>query len=263
MMIIKIGGGRQINLAGITNDLATINEPMVIVHGANALRDELAERLGIPKKVVTSVSGYTSVFSDSDALDVMMMAYSGLRNKRLVELLQSRGVNAIGLSGLDGRLIQGQRNRGIRVKEKNKIKLLRDFSGKPKTINKELLNLLLENGYTPVITVPIIDETGLAINSENDDIVTLLQSVLQAELILQLIEAPGFLDDPADPESLIKRLSKQELLRRKQQSTGRMKRKLHALVKLFETGNPRVIIADGRIDHPIKDALKQKGTVIQ
>ncbi|MHB2149317.1 [LysW]-aminoadipate kinase [Calditrichota bacterium LG25] len=263
MIIFKIGGGQSINLKGIAEDLAALNEPKIVVHGANALRDELSEKLGISKKVVTSVSGYASVFSDSKAIDVMMMAYAGLRNKRLVELLQSQGVNAIGLSGLDGRLIQGQRNRGIRVKENGKIKILRDFSGKPRAVNKTLLTVLLEQGYLPVITVPIADENGFAINSENDDIVALLQSALQATTIVQLIEAPGFLENPSDPDSVISRLTVRELRMREQQSAGRIKRKLHALVKIFENGKPRVIIADGRVEHPVKNALNEKGTVIQ
>ena len=117
MIVLKIGGGDGINLAGIALDLAEISEPMIVVHGANGLRNRLAEKLGHTVQTVTSVSGYTSVLSDSDTLDLMMMAYAGLRNKRLVELLQQNGVNAVGLSGIDGRVVQARRNRGIRVRE--------------------------------------------------------------------------------------------------------------------------------------------------
>ena len=96
-----MGGGSAINLPGIAADLADLAEPAVVVHGANALRDELAERLGAPKRVLTSVSGYSSVYSDDRALDMIMLAYAGLRNTRLVELCQRAGVNAIGLTGLE------------------------------------------------------------------------------------------------------------------------------------------------------------------
>ena len=58
----------------------------------------------------------------------------------------------------------------------------------------------MDNGYVPVLTIPIIDENGHAINSENDDIVNVLQQALAAERIVQLIEAPGFLDDKDDPD---------------------------------------------------------------
>ncbi|MBN2424016.1 MAG: [LysW]-aminoadipate kinase [Calditrichaceae bacterium] len=263
MMIIKIGGGASINLEGIIKDLARQEEPFIIVHGANALRDQLAEKLKQPKKVITSVSGYSSVFSDEAAIDVMMMAYSGLRNKRIIELCQRNGINAVGLTGLDGRVIQGRRNRGIKVKEEGRFRLLRDFSGKPQSVNADLLNLLLDNGYIPVLTVPICDEDGFAINSENDDIVNTLQEQIKADVIIQLIEAPGFLDNPKDQKSLVPELSQLELASREEQVEGRMKRKMLALKKLFESGAQKVIISDGRVDQPISDALTGKGTVIQ
>ena len=263
MYIIKIGGGAAINLEGIVRDLSCIDGPAVVVLGANAVRDELAERLGTPKTTLTSVSGYASVFSDEKAIDAIMMAYAGLRCSRFVELCQLNGVNAVGLSGLDGRVVQGERNRGIRVREGGKTIIKRDFSGKPKDVNASLIRLLIENSYLPVLTIPIVDEAGYAINSENDDIVNILQQALGAEDIVQLIEAPGFLNDKNDPSSLVHRLSRSELEQREQQVEGRMKRKMLALRRLIEGGASRVVIADGRTETPIRDALAGKGTVIQ
>jgi len=263
MLLIKIGGGKDLNLAGIVKDLAALNEKFIIVHGANALRDDLAKKLGIEKKVVTSLSGYDSVLSDENTIDLAMMAYAGLKNKRIVELLQQNGVNAIGLSGVDGKVIQGKRNSGIKVREGGKTLLLRDFSGKPKAINKQLLDLLLDNGYTPVLSVPLIDENNFAINSENDDIIALLQNEFKAEKIISLIEAPGFLLDKNDPSSLVSNISKAELEAMEQKVDGRMKRKILALRKLFESGETTVILSDGKTENPIKDALNGKGTTIQ
>ena len=263
MIIIKIGGGETNNLRGIIADLAELEEKFIIVHGANAVRDKLAEDLGRPKKVITSVSGYTSVFSDETALDILMMAYAGLKNKRIVELCHQHGINAVGLSGIDGKVIQGRRNKGIRVKENGKLKIVRDFSGKPQNVNKELLQLLVKNNYVPVLSIPIIDENNFAINSENDDIVNVLQYTFQADSIIQLIEAPGFLDKKGDPTSFVKSISKDELKLREDQVEGRMKRKMLALRKLFENGANMVIISDGRVEHPVRDALNGKGTVIR
>ncbi|MEW6195975.1 MAG: [LysW]-aminoadipate kinase [Bacteroidota bacterium] len=269
MFLIKIGGGKELNLKGIISDLAALNEKFIIVHGANVLRDELAQKLDYKKKVVTSLSGYDSVLSDETTIDLMMMAYAGLKNKRIVELCQQNGINAVGLSGLDGKLIQGKRNSGIKVREGGKTLLLRDFSGKPKSINKQLIELLLNNGYTPVLSVPLIDENNFAINSENDDIIALLQSEFKAEKIISLIEAPGFLLDKKDPNSLVASITKTELEEMERKVEGRMKRKILALRKLFgetsssgESGNTTVILSDGRTEHPILDALNGKGTTI-
>ena len=262
MLVIKIGGGDTINLAGIARDLSTVEGPKVIVHGANALRDRLAERLGVEKRVLTSVSGYTSVYSDEELIDVMLMAYAGLRNKRIVESFQAHGVNAVGLTGLDGALLRGMRNKGIRVREGGKTLIKRDFSGKPVAVNRKLLGLLLDNEFVPVMTVPIIDERNVAVNSENDDVVALLSAALEPELVVQLIEAPGFLEDENDPGSVVADIPRSDLARREREATGRMKRKLMAIRRLVGSGSTRVVIADGRSEHPVADVMAGKGTVI-
>lgn len=263
MTIIKIGGGSSLNLEAIIADLKNLNDDFLIVHGANALRDDLAKNLDYEKRVLVSASGYSSVFSDEEALDIMMMSYSGLRNKRIVEMCQQAGINAIGLTGIDGKLVEGKRNRGIKIKENGKLRIVRDFSGKPQKINVELLKLLITNGYVPILTVPIIDENNFAISSENDDIVALLKSSLEAEKVIQLIEAPGFLDDASNPDSVVKSISQSELEQREAQVDGRMKRKMKALTKLFESGKTSVYICDGRIENPITKALNGGGTIIQ
>jgi acetylglutamate/LysW-gamma-L-alpha-aminoadipate kinase len=262
MIIIKIGGGERINIAGIIKDLANCDDKFIIVHGANSVRDKLAVDLQMPKKTLTSISGYSSVYSDEQAIDLLMMAYAGLKNKRIVELCQKHGINAIGLSGLDGKVIQGQRNNGIRIRENNKTRIIRDYSGKPRQINTALLTLLMDNGYTPVLCVPIIDENNFAINSENDDIVGLLQKAMNAEKIIQFIEAPGFLENPDDENTLVTNISNDDLAKREQQVEGRMKRKILALRKMLDGGSAEVIIADGRVENPLQEALSGKGTLV-
>jgi acetylglutamate/LysW-gamma-L-alpha-aminoadipate kinase len=263
MILVKIGGGESINLEAVIADLGTIDMPFMIVHGANVLRDQLAEKLGIEKTILTSVSGYSSVFSDQDAIDVIMMSYAGLRNKRIVELCQRSNINAVGLTGLDGRIVQGERNKGIRVRENGKTLIKRDFSGKPRSINTSLLRLLIDNNYCPVMTIPIVDEKGFAINSENDDIVAKIANDLEIDTVIQLIEAPGYLDNPDDENSLVERMSLDELSAREARVEGRIKRKLLALTRLCAGGKTHVIISDGRGEHPVANALDGKGTHIQ
>ncbi len=262
MIIVKIGGGGTINVPGIARDLAGIDEEVVVVHGANAVRDELAGALGRAPRVVTSASGVASVFSDRAAIDLLLMAYAGARNKRIVEAMQQAGVDAVGLCGIDGRVVQGRRNRGIRVEAGGRTSVLHDLSGKPQSVNAALLGALLALGHTPVLTVPIADETGAAINAENDDIVGVLARDLRADTVIQLIEAPGMLRDPADPASVIASLELEELARWEATAGGRFKRKLMALRRLLEDRAPRVVIADGRAEHPLADALAGSGTEV-
>jgi len=268
MIIIKIGGGEKINLEGIADNLKTLidsGEKIVVVHGANKLRDSLAEKLNIKKTTIKSLSGHESVFSDKDMIDLVMISYSGLRNKRIIELCQQKGVNAIGLSGIDGKMILGERNKGIKTEKDGKAMILRDFSGKPKRVNLELLDFLLEKNYVPVLTVPIIDEKGFAINSENDDIVALLQKELKAEKIVHLIEAKGLLKNESDENSLIKKVSKNDLEEIEKNLQGRIKRKILALQKILQDkeSNVKIFISDGRSQSPILDALNGEGTVVE
>ncbi len=263
MIVIKIGGGEKINVKGIISELKLLNDKLIIVHGANFLRNELAKKLNTEIKTITSVKGFSSVLSDDSLIDLQLIAYAGLKNKRIVELCQQHGINAIGLTGLDGNLIKGKQNKGIRVRENGKLKIVRDNSGKPFEINKELLTLLLDNGYTPVITVPIISEDGKALNSENDDIVSLLSNSLQVNKVIQFIEAKGLLENPSDENSVIPNLNKAELLQKVETSKGRIKRKLYAIQKLFENPNMEIIISDGRLDNPISEILNNGGTIIK
>jgi len=261
MYIVKIGGGDDLNLPGIVRGLARVAEPMIVVHGANGERDRLAARLGHPKRVLTSVSGYESVYSDETAIDLLMMSYAGLRNKRLVELFQQSGVNAVGLTGLDGGIVRARRNRGIRAVEDGRRRMVRDLSGKPLSVDRALLDLLLERDIVPVLTVPLVDETGCAVNSENDEIVRLLQQAFGAETVLQFIGAPGLLRRAGDPTSLIPRLDADACADLERSLDGRIRRKLRALHKLLEAPGLRVLIGDGRGPDPVDELLGGGGTV--
>lgn len=263
MLVIKVGGGADINLSGIAHDLAQIHSPCIVVHGANSLRNTVAHRMGIELKVLTSVSGYSSVFTDDNAMDLLMMAYAGLRNKRIVELLRRSGVDAIGLTGLDGGLIRARRKKGIKAVVNGRRRIYRDYSGKPVAVRTELLLQLIRTGFVPVLTVPIADENGCAVSTDNDEIVALLSESLPVSDVIQLIEAPGFLANEMDPDSLVPALSFQALHEQEQRATGRFQRKLRTLKRISDSNRARITIADGRREHPVLDALSGMGTVIQ
>ena len=152
----------------------------------------------------------------------------------------------------------------LRAYLRQRENLIRYASSHTQHMQKALrqMNLLLDNGYVPVLTVPIIDEHNAAINTENDDVVRVLQKALAAETVINLIEAAGFLENKDDTASLIKNIPASDLKARENQVEGRMKRKMLAVRKLFEQGATRIIISDGRSDHPVTDALAGKGTVI-
>lgn len=251
MIVLKIGGGASINIPGIVADIADLKDQMIIIHGGNYERDTLASRLNIPINRLVSLSGVSSVESTETLMDLLMMAYSGLVNKRLVEACQKAGINAIGLSGIDGGLIRGRRNPGIRARVGNKKKVIRDLSGRPIEINTNLLVSLLDQGYIPVITVPILDEKGVAINTDNDEIVAAICRSMGVDQVIFLIEEIGLLRNSGDPRSLIKIMGYSEVLTDNEHG-GRIGRKLIAISKMLEAGISKVYISDGRVNNPLR-----------
>ena len=121
----------------------------VFVHGGSAEANVLGEALGAPPKMITSPSGYTSRYTGRKTLEIFLMAVNGKVNSLLTEQLQILSVNAFGLCGLDGRLIQATRKDSIQSMERGKRKIIRDdYTGKIDTVNSDCLSLL-NAGYSP------------------------------------------------------------------------------------------------------------------
>ena len=193
------------------------------------------------------------------------MVAAGKLNKLLVERLQQLGVNALGLSGVDGRLLEGRRKSVLKIVENGKRKVLRgEWSGKIERVNVSLLTLLLESGYTPVVAPLAISYQGEAVNVDGDRAAAAIGVALGAEALVILSGVPGLLQDPDDEGTLIPAIEAgqvPEFLER--YARGRMKRKLLGALEALEGGVGRVILADGRVKSPIRRALAGEGTVIR
>lgn len=267
MLLIKIGGGENINWEYICEDIALLiqgGEKIIVVHGANAVRDDIAERLRIPTKTITSPSGIASVYTDKKAIEVLLMAYCGLVNKEIVRTMQEHAINAIGLSGIDGKLWQAKRKNAIYAVENGKTKLIRNsFVGKVEKINAPLLQLLIQNQYVPVLTTPAISYENEIVNVDNDFAVAVMVQALEIKKVISLFGESGLLRDMNNKKSVIAKIKKQELEEYLTYTKGRMKKKLLGAKKAFENGLEAMYWGDGRIKHPIKNALEGKGTIIQ
>jgi acetylglutamate/LysW-gamma-L-alpha-aminoadipate kinase len=263
MLVIKLGGSTGLNYEAFLDDLARVGEPTVFIHGGNAEFDRVSKLLGIEPRHVTSSNGQSSRFTDRETLEVMMMVYCGKINKTLVEGLQRRGVNAVGLSAIDGRIATGRRKPAIRVIEDGKPKMLRgDYAGSIDDIDTTLLNLLLGAGYLPVLTPPALSKDGEAINVDGDKLATELAVALGADQLLVFSNTPGLLADVKDEGSLVTSISLANMAEADAMAQGRMKKKVQAAQDAIERGVGRVIFADARIERPISRALEGAGTTI-
>lgn len=267
MLLLKIGGGTSINFDFIAKNVASLikkGEQIVIVHGGNVTRDEIGQQLGVPTKTIISPSGISSVYTDEKAIDVFLMAYPGLVNKKLVVALQRHGVNALGLSGVDGKLWQAKRKKAVYSVEDNKTKLIKNnLTGKVTNINSDLIKLLLKQSYVPVICPPALSEENEIINTDNDFAVAIMAETLGITEIVVLFEAPGMLKNVSDKRSLIARIQQDELDDYLQYCIGGMKKKLLGAQEAFKRGVQKIYWGDGRIEQPVTSALKGEGTVIE
>lgn len=266
MIVIKVGGSEGINLGTVCQDIATLvkaGERLVFVHGGSHRTNVVAEQLGHPPQFVTSISGYTSRRTDRETLRIFEMVYCGEINKGIVELLQAEGVNAVGLSGLDGRLLEGVRKEAIKIVENGRRRVLRDdYTGTVQKVNTSLLNLLLDNGYLPVVTPPAISVESEAINVDGDRAAAMIAASLRADTLLILSNVPGLLRDFPDESTLIARIEPARAGEFMEHAQGRMRIKVLGAMESIAQGVGRVIFADGRIEQPVQAALAGRGTII-
>jgi acetylglutamate/LysW-gamma-L-alpha-aminoadipate kinase len=266
MLVIKIGGGAAIGEGGFTifaQDLAGYDQPLVIVHGGNAEFSELSRQLGMPPRMITSSSGRVTRYTDAATMDAMLMAYCGKVNKRLVATLRAAGVNAVGLSAIDGGIGVGRRKPVLRGTEDDKPKILRDdHAGTLQSVDTSLVTLLLDNGYVPVLTPPALGEEGVPINVDGDKLALELATALGADGLIFFSDTPGLLRDRHDESTLISEIDASAPAAALASAEGRMLVKVEAALGAVDRGVGQVVFADGRIERPIRAALSGKGTTV-
>lgn len=268
MIVIKTGGGRDITentaVDAIVDDLVALRrsgERCVLVHGGNQALDDVANALGHPPEFVTSESGFTSRRTDRRTLEIFEMVYCGQLNTMWVEKLQQRGVNAVGLAGMDGRLLEGRRKATLRIRKNGKRMVLRDdWTGTVERVNDALLRMLLDSGYLPVVTPPAISDAGEAINVDGDRAAAAIAAALEAEALVFLTDVPGILSRFPDPESLVARVARREVDQLVERVEGRMKKKVMGAGAAIDDGVGTVVIASGLAEQPIRTAIEGGGT---
>lgn len=267
LIVVKLGGTEGLDFSAICADAVEIlkqGQKLVLVHGGSAEANALGQAVGSPPKFITSPSGYSSRYTDRKTLEIFLMAVNGKVNSLLVEQLQMLGVNALGLSGLDGRLMQATRKDSIQSIENGKRKIIRDdYTGKIENVNSDLLHLLLEAGYLPVIAPVAVSMQGEALNVDADRAAAMLAAALKAESLILLTAVPGLMKNFPDESSLIRQLPQAQLPAALEAAQGRMKKKVLGAEEALKGGVGKVIIADGRIQNPITNAINGNGTVIQ
>jgi acetylglutamate/LysW-gamma-L-alpha-aminoadipate kinase len=267
-IVIKVGGGAGVDVGAVCADVAALvqaGERVILVHGTSAAVDMLAARMGIPSRTLQSPSGHVSRYTDPETLEIYTMAAAGQVNKQIVIRLQALGINAIGLSGVDGRLMGARRKDAVRAIDPNtgRQRIVRDdYTGRVEHVNEQLLQIMLEAGYTPVVAPLALGIECERLNVDGDRAAAQIAGAIDAQALVILTNVPGLLANFPDESSLVRHVARAGIERAIEMAGGRMKKKVLAAQEAMEAGVGRIILADSRRATPVRAALAGEGTVI-
>jgi len=243
IVVVKYGGNAMVNeqlKQQVMEDIVLlwlIGVKIVLVHGGGPEINDLMSRLN---KKVEFVDGLR--VTDKETVDIVQMVLAGKVNKTLVNLLEMMGGKAMGISGMDGRLIE------CSMKDPRL-----GYVGKIEKVHIRPVMDLLEKGYIPVVSTVGCDQEGNSYNINGDTAAAYIAGALQAERLIMMTDIAGVLRDKDDPESLIPMLTVAEAGELKEQGiiSGGMIPKVDCCVEAIREGVRNVTIMDGRVSHSI------------
>ncbi|MBR3003803.1 MAG: acetylglutamate kinase [Lachnospiraceae bacterium] len=242
-IVIKYGGNAMVSeelKQEVMEDIVLlwlIGIKVVLMHGGGPDINEMMDKLGMEPKFIDGLR-----VTDEDTISVVQMVLAGKVNKTLVNLIEKHGGNAMGISGMDGRLIEAD------FKDE---KL--GYVGEIKKINIAPVTDLLEKGYIPVISTIGCDKEGNVYNINGDTAAAHIAGSLKAKRFIAMTDIAGLLKDKDDPTTLISEISTDQIPELLADGTisGGMIPKVKCCVDAINMGVDKVIIMDGRVHHSI------------
>ena len=243
IVVIKYGGNAMINeqlKQQVMEDIVLlwlIGVKVVLVHGGGPEINDLMYKLGKKAQFVDGLR-----VTDKETVDIVQMVLAGKVNKTLVNLLEMKGGMAMGISGMDGRLIEAE------VKDERL-----GFVGRITDVNIEPVLDLLEKGYIPVISTVGCDKQGNTYNINGDTAAAFIAGALGAQRLIMMTDIDGILRDRDDPTPLIPHITIKETAQLKRDGviSGGMIPKVDCCIEAITKGVKNVVIMDGRIPHSI------------
>lgn len=252
------------NLLSLAEELALMHQVGIricVIHGGGKQLTQLAQKLGV---VQTVIEGRR--VTDDDTLELAKMIFRGKINTEILSALRHRGIDAVGLSGIDGGVIKAERRppKDVMNRQTGQTETV-DFGhvGDVVEVDTRLITLLLENEYLPVISSLAADAEGKVYNINADTIASEIAARLGAEKLILLSDVNGIYLDPADESTKIVRLSAEESrqLIKHGRATGGMIPKLESLISLLERGvNSAHIIGGGNRNSLLAEVFTDEGT---
>ena len=251
-VVVKYGGNAMVDeqlKEQVMEDIVLlwlIGIKVVLVHGGGPEISKTMEQLG---KEAVFVDGLR--VTDRETVDIVQMVLAGKVNKTLVNLLEMKGGYAMGISGMDGRLIEAK------IKDERL-----GYVGEITKINIAPVNDLLENGYIPVISTVGCDRKGNSYNINGDTAAAAIAGALGARKMIMMTDIAGILKDKDDPSTLISEITVSEAKKLYEEGiiSGGMIPKVDCCIEAIEKGVHSAVIMDGRIPHSIlMELLTEEG----
>ncbi|MFQ5496765.1 MAG: [LysW]-aminoadipate/[LysW]-glutamate kinase [Nitrosopumilus sp.] len=265
MITIKIGGSVVDNLHPSTiEDIKKVanSEGVILVHGGGKEVTKVCEQLGKEPKFVTSPSGIKSRYTDKETAEIFTMVMSGRINKTIVQMLQKNGINAIGLSGVDAKIIEADRKKKLLIINEKGRKQAIDggYTGKIREINAEFIKSLLEQGLTPVISPIAISEESEFLNVDGDRAAAYVAGKVGSDKVLFITNVDGLIMD----EKVVTKLTLAEAKEIRPKIGPGMEKKILASTEALDMGVKEALIANGQKENPISSAIEHDNcTVIE
>jgi len=260
LLVVKLGGGEGLDLAGACDDLAAIapSRPLLIVHGVSAIANQLCLDMGVEVQSLLSPSGHSSRYTPPAVRDIFVRA-AEMANDQLVSELRARDAKTLGFVGEDVAL-SGARKTAIRAVFNGRVRVVRDdHSGSIRGVDRALLREALDQGQLPVLP-PMAQSADGLLNVDGDRAAAAVAGALQASALVILSNVGGLYRHFPDEASIVDELPLAQIDRALEWAQGRMKRKVIAAREALTHGVKRVIIADGRVAKPVSQALAGAGT---
>jgi acetylglutamate/LysW-gamma-L-alpha-aminoadipate kinase len=265
LFVVKIGGSilKEGASSALIRDLKELlkDNKAVLVHGGGVEVTEIATKLGKEQKFIVSPDGFRSRYTDKETVEIYTMVMAGKLNKQIVLALQSQGISAVGLSGIDGALLKAERKKKLIVVDERGRKKIIDggYTGKITAVDAGLLKLLLEKGYVPLVTPVAVSDEAEPLNVDGDRTAAIIAGALKADRLILLTDVKG-LSLKGEQIDKITATEVKEVLG----SIGQgMSTKVHAALKALNQGVNEVLITSGLGEHPISAALNHEaGTVV-
>ncbi|TDB78272.1 [LysW]-aminoadipate kinase [Micromonospora sp. KC723] len=266
VIVVKVGGNAQVDADAVIDDIAALVQDghrVVVVHGGSAEIERLADQMGVPQRKHVAPDGVATRRTDARTMEVVTLALAGSVKPRLIRSLLRRGVRAVGLTGLDGHLLRARRKRAQRAVVDGRTVLVRDnLAGTVETVERDLLQDLLNRGMVPVVSPPALTSDGEVVNVDADRVAAAVAMALNADELVLLTGAAGVQADPGDPGSTLARVEVDADGAPPRWARGGMALKLVAAREALIGGVRRVVVADGRGGKPVREALDGSGTVV-